>query len=142
MKLHVSGKLKSATAKQPSFKGFRIEALFDRKPVPTPSPSSTSRPLPDEVIGIDDASASSIETRLERAPDQIAPASATSTSVEPPISFRVSAVSDDAGNFTHGRCRTQALSSIPPTHRTRDRGPTSTVPDRARFSHRCTSTAE
>jgi hypothetical protein len=45
MELQVSGKLKTGTAEQPSFKGFRIEALFDRKPVPTPSPPSTSRPL-------------------------------------------------------------------------------------------------
>jgi hypothetical protein len=42
MELQVSGKLKTGTAEQPSFKGFRIEALFDRKPVPTPSPPSTS----------------------------------------------------------------------------------------------------
>lgn len=43
MKLQVSGKLKTATAKQPSFTGFCIEAVFDWKPASTPSPPSTSK---------------------------------------------------------------------------------------------------
>src|SRR5262245_16535181 len=63
MEMQVAGKLKTANAKEPSFKGFRIEALFDCKPVPTSSPPRTSRPL----------------------------------TADP---FRVSALSDDAGNFT------------------------------------------
>ncbi len=100
MELRVSGKLKTATAKQPSFNGFRIEALFDRKPVLTPSPPPTSGPLTAEVIEIDDVSASHIETGLERAPHGIAPTSSMSNSAESPISFRVSTLSDDAGNFT------------------------------------------
>ena len=83
MELQVSGKLKSATADEPSFKGFRIEALFDLKPISIPSPSSTARPI-----------------TAESAPYQTAPDSAMSTSAEPPISIRVSALSDDAGNFT------------------------------------------
>lgn len=37
MELHVSGKLKTATAKQPSFTDFRIEAVFDQKRASTPS---------------------------------------------------------------------------------------------------------
>lgn len=94
MELEVSGKLKTGTAKQPSFKGFRIEALFDRKPAPTPSPPSKSRATAIDIAAV------LTETDLESAPDHIAPASAMSTSAEPPISFRISALSDDAGNFT------------------------------------------
>jgi hypothetical protein len=37
MGFHVSGKLRPETAKQPSFTGVRIEALFDRKAALTPS---------------------------------------------------------------------------------------------------------
>jgi hypothetical protein len=70
MELQVSGKLKTATAQQPSFRGFRIEAFFHRKCVPAASS------------------------------DRIAAPSATSTSADATIPDQVSALSDDAGNFT------------------------------------------
>lgn len=98
MELQVSGKLKTATEDQPSFTGCRIEALFDRKPASAPSRPSTSRPVTGGAIGLDDATATSIETGSESGPYQSAAASATS--VEAPIPSRVSALSDDAGNFT------------------------------------------
>lgn len=100
MEFKVSGKLKTASAEQPSFKGIRIEASFDRKPAPPPSPTSRSRPVTGEAIVLDDAMATPVETGLESAPDRIAAASATSTSAAAPIPFRVSTLSDDAGNFT------------------------------------------
>ena len=94
MDFHVSGKLRTETAKQPSFTSVRIEALFDRKAAPTPEAPSKSRATAIDIAAV------LTETDLESAPDQIAAASATSTSAEAPIPFRVSAVSDDAGNFT------------------------------------------
>jgi hypothetical protein len=100
MELKVSGKLKTASAQQPSFEGFRIEAWFDRKPAPTPSRPSTSRPVTGRATRLDDATATSIETGSESGPYQSAAASAPSTSAEAPIPSRVSALSDDAGNFT------------------------------------------
>jgi len=92
MELQVSGTLTDAASVQPSFTDCRIEALFDRKPT---SASSTPRSTSAELL----EDATPIETDLDIAPEMIG-AAAGMTLAEAPIPFRVSAVSDAAGNFT------------------------------------------
>jgi hypothetical protein len=97
MELQVSGKLKTASTEQRSFKGFRIEASFDRKSALPPSRPSASKSATGRAFVLDDATAPPIETSSKSVPYQTAAATEKS---EASIPSRVSARSDDAGNFT------------------------------------------
>jgi len=98
MEIQVAGILKNATNDQPSFTGWRIEAIFDRTPADSSASTIASvagRARPESAVptSFNESDLNLTRERVGKAIVEPAPAAV-------PIPFRVSALSDASGNFT------------------------------------------